>query len=224
MSVKVRLGRVQSQLEQHGLDAVLITDLPNIRYLCGFSGSAGVLAVTQRDAVFFTDGRYTEQARAEVRAAKITIRKGKSGMASAIEWLSGRASLRRIGIESTHLTVAERDVIARSIGRDRKIVNAPPIVEQMRMVKSSDEITKIRAACQLGVRLFGTLAHEFRPGTPETEVAGRLEFAARKAGVDQMSFPTIIAGGARSALPHGRASQASPTEGIRSVRFRCYTH
>jgi Xaa-Pro aminopeptidase len=207
MPPKRRLGRVQSQLEQHRLDAILITHLPNIRYLCGFSGSAGVLAVAESDAIFFTDGRYTEQARADVREAKITIRKGKSGMASAIEWLTGRTSIRRIGIESTHICVAERDVIARSLGRHRRIVNAPAVVEQMRMVKSADEITKIRAACQLGVRLFDGLLHQIQPGTPETEVAGELEFAAREAGVDQMAFPTIIAGGKRSALPHGRASQ-----------------
>jgi Xaa-Pro aminopeptidase len=105
--------------------------------------------------------------------------------------------------------VAERDVIARSLGRERKIVNVPPIVEQMRMVKSSDEITKIREACALGVRLFNGLLHQMRPGIPETEVAGKLEFAARKAGADQMAFPTIVAGGMRSALPHGRASKAS---------------
>ena len=209
MSLKGRLGRVQAQLEQHRLDAFLVTHLPNIRYLCGFSGSAGVLAITQRDAIFFTDGRYTEQTRAEVREAKIIIRKGKSGMASAIEWLAGQTSLRRIGIESTHITVAERDIVARSLGRERRIVNAPPIVEQMRMVKSPDEITKIRAACELGVRLFDRLREQIRPGVPEMELAGKLEFAAREAGVDQMAFPTIIAGGKRSALPHGRASQAS---------------
>src|SRR6478736_7369084 len=144
MSLRERLGLVQSQLEQHRLDALLITHLPNIRYLCGFSGSAGVLAVTQSDVIFFTDGRYTEQARAEVRAAKITIRKGKSGMASAIEWLGGRTSLRRIGIESTHITVAEREVVVRALGRERKIVSAPAVVEQMRMVKSPDEVSKIR--------------------------------------------------------------------------------
>src|SRR5437667_12028604 len=138
MSLKGRLGRVQSQLEQHRLDAFLVTHLPNIRYLCGFSGSAGVLAVTERDSILFTDGRYTEQARAEVREAKVTIRKGKSGMASAIEWLIGRTSFLRVGIESTHICVAERDAIARSLGRGRRIVNAPPLVEQLRMVKSSD--------------------------------------------------------------------------------------
>src|SRR6266496_725618 len=208
MSPNSRLGSVQAQLEQHRLNAILITHLPNIRYLCGFSGSAGVLTVTQRHAIFFTDGRYTEQAHAEVGEVKVIIRRGKSGIASAIEWLAGRTSLRRIGIESTRVSVAERDVVAHSLGRTRRIVSAPPIVEQMRMVKSSDEITKIRTACELGVRLFDGLLHQIRPGIPETEAAGKLEFAARKAGVDQMAFPMIVAGGKRSALPHGRGSRA----------------
>ncbi len=210
-----RLGELQSRLEQHRLDSFLITHLPNVRYLCGFTGSAGVLCVTQRDAIFFTDGRYAEQAGVEVQGAKITIRKGKSGMASAIEWLLKRDSLHRVGIEPSRMNVAERDVIARSLGRGRKTVNAPLIVEQMRTVKSSGEIAKIRAACELGVRLFDNLMQEIRPGVPETEIAGQLEFAARKAGVDEMAFPTIIAGGKRSALPHGRASQAAiPSQGF----------
>src|SRR5436190_12817767 len=153
MPSKGRLGELQSLLEQHRLDVFLITHLPNIRYLCGFTGSAGLLAVTDSDAVFFTDGRYSEQASVEVHAAKITIRKGKSGTASAIDWLARRGSLRRIGIEPSRMNVAERDVIARSLRPGRKIVNAPLIVEQMRTLKSSDEIAKIRAACELGVRL-----------------------------------------------------------------------
>jgi len=208
MSPEDRMRHLRAQLEAHRLDAVLITHLPNIRYLCGFTGSAGVLALTDRDATFFTDGRYTEQACVEVRGAKITIRKGKSGMAAALKWLRTRSGIRRIGIESSYLTVAERDVITRSLGSARKIVNAPPRVEEMRMVKSPDEIAKIRAACELGASLFDGLTAGIRPGVPETEVAGQLEFAARKAGVDQMAFPTIIAGGHRSALPHGRASHA----------------
>jgi Xaa-Pro aminopeptidase len=215
MPSKGRLGELQSQLEQHRLDAFLITHLPNIRYLCGFSGSAGVLAVTRRDAIFFTDGRYAEQASGEVRGAKVTIRKGKSGMASAIHWLAGRDSLHRVGIEPSRMNVGERDFIARSLGRGRKIVNAPLMVEQMRTVKSADEIAKIRAACELGARLFESLVQDIRPGVPETEVAGQLEFAARKAGADEMAFPTIIAGGKRSALPHGRASrELVPSKGF----------
>jgi Xaa-Pro aminopeptidase len=215
MVLKGRLGQLASELEQHGLDAFFITHLPNIRYLCGFTGSAGVLVATTREAVFFTDGRYTQQSAAEVRGAKITIRTGKSGMASAINWLVARASLRRIGIEPSRMTVIERDFVARSLGRGRKVVNAPLIIEKMRMIKSPEEIAKIRAACELGVQLYGGLVQGIRPGLPETEPAAQFEFSARKAGVEQMAFPTIIASGNRSALPHARASEAPiPSRGF----------
>ena len=113
------------------------------------------------------------------------------------------------------MNVGERDFIARSLGRSRKTVNAPLMVEQMRTVKSADEIAKIRAACELGAHLFENLVQDIRPGVPETEVAGQLEFAARKAGAVEMAFPTIIAGGKRSALPHGRASrELIPSKGF----------
>src|SRR5581483_4086436 len=88
------------------------------------------------------------------------------------------------------------------------IIASSPLVEPLRMVKDDEEIASIRAACHLGVALFRTVTENLRPRVSESEVAGELEFAARQAGAEQMSFPTIIAGGARSALPHGRASRA----------------
>src|SRR6266581_2327328 len=83
------------------------------------------------------------------------------------------------------------------------------VLERIRVIKDADEIGQIRSACHLGVELFRGLLKTLRPGRSEAQVAGALEFAARKAGAEQMSFPTIIAGGTRSALPHGRASDNS---------------
>ena len=111
-------------------------------------------------------------------------------------------------MDAVHLTVAERGAVAKSLPSRARLVNAPPIVEQMRIVKDAGEIAKIRAACHLGVGLFHCLLEVARPGVSETEVAGELEFAARQLGAEQMAFTTIVAGGPRSALPHGRASQS----------------
>jgi Xaa-Pro aminopeptidase len=208
MDFKLRVQGVRKALPEKRLDALLVTHLPNIRYLCGFSGSAAVLIVGERQNLFFTDGRYTEQSREEVRGAKIQILKGKSALAAAAEWLGRQGGLRRTGIDPLHLTIAERKVLAAALPRGLKLVDAPPIVERLRMTKDADEIAKIRAACHLGVELFARVVELVRPGVQESELAGELEFAARKAGVDQMAFPTIVAGGARSALPHGRASSA----------------
>lgn len=208
MNYKGRLRRLQIAIDQHRLDGFLVSHLPNIRYLCGFSGSAGVLIVTALERLLITDGRYTQQAKQEVKAARVKIVK-KAPLAVTGEWLAKHEKLRRIGIEAAHASVADRATISGMISRSAKLVAAPPIVENMRMVKDADEIARIRAACQLGAKLFRTVTGKLRRGIAESEVAGELELAARKAGVEQMSFPTIIAAGERSALPHGRASNAA---------------
>src|SRR5438270_3764079 len=208
MDYNSRLHRTQAAIEQRRLDVLLVSYVPNIRYLCGFTGSAGVLVVTARDKVLLTDGRYTEQAEQEVKAAKVKIVKN-SALAAAAEWFQKHSRLTRIAIEATHMTVADRAALAKGIGKRTTIVAAPPIVEPLRMIKDTGEISAIRAACHLGVQLFRTVTESLRPGIAESQAAGELEYAARQAGVEQMAFSTIIAGGARSALPHGRASNAA---------------
>ena len=208
MDYRQRVRRLQASLAHSGLDALLVTHLPNIRYLCGFTGSAAILAISERRAILFTDGRYTQQAREEVQAASVRIEKGKSAMASATGWLKGQRALKRVGVEPEHLTLAEKDTLAAAVPNRARLVKAPPVVERMRMVKDADEIRLIRDACSLGVRLFDHLRATIRPGTTESDVAGQLEFRARKLGAEQMAFSSIIAAGERSALPHGRASRA----------------
>jgi Xaa-Pro aminopeptidase len=208
MDYKGRLVRSRLALDQNRLDALLVTHLPNISYLCGFTGSAGVLVVSQLEYLFFTDGRYTEQAHQEVKGVRIKILPGKSGAVAAADWIAKQKSWRRIGIDAAHMTVAERGAFAKTLAGKARLVAAPPIVEHMRMVKDPEEIARIRAACHLGVALFDRLLKVVRPGVSETQVAGELEFETRQLGAQQMAFPTIIAGGSRSALPHGRASQA----------------
>ena len=219
MSHKGRLTRAQLALERGRLDALVITHLPNITYLCGFTGSAAVLIIGrgqgERDRVFFTDGRYTQQAHQEVKSARIKILPGKSAVVAASEWLAQQSSWRRIGVDAAHLTVAERNLFAKPLRGKARLVDAPAIVEQIRMIKDPEEIATIRAACHLGSALFDRLLEVVRPGVSETQVAGELEVAARELGAEQMAFPTIVASGPRSALPHGRASQAAlPSRGF----------
>src|SRR5579864_3702151 len=98
MDYKGRLQRVRIELCKNRVDAFLVTHLPNVRYLCGFSGSSGLLVVGERQNIFFTDGRYTEEAREEVQGARIKIKSGKSALAATMEWLSRQAGIRRLGI------------------------------------------------------------------------------------------------------------------------------
>jgi Xaa-Pro aminopeptidase len=219
MDYKGRQRRLQNTLSAHRLDALLVSHLPNVLYLCGFTGSAGVLLITPAASVFFTDGRYSAQARAEVKGAKIVIA-GKAPLATAAERLAHRRSGRgaqtvRVGIEGEHLAVAARSRLARILGAGFRLRQAPPLVEQARMIKDGDELACIRSAVILGASLFDRALEIIRPGVRETEVAAEMEYAARKAGAQEMSFSTIIASGKRSALPHGRASQAAiPAQGF----------
>ena len=220
MDHRGRQQRLQDSLSAIRLDALLVTHPPNIRYLCGFTGSAGVLVISGKKQVFFTDGRYTGQARSEVQSARIVIAH-KGPMAAAAAWLStnfkkrGTASPTRIGIEAEHMTVAARSRVAAALPSGFRLREALALIEQARMVKDEEEIACLRSAVNLGSSLFDRALETIRPGVRETEVAAAMEYAARRAGAEAMSFTTIIASGERSALPHGRASHAAiPAEGF----------
>jgi Xaa-Pro aminopeptidase len=208
MDFRARQQKLREHLATPRFDALLISHLPNIRYLCGFTGSAGMLLVEEAGSVFFTDVRYDIQAHEEVEAVKVVIvRKGL--LAGLGEWLDGRRKRSRgrtIGIEAEHLTVAEKKRLTQLVPAGVKLKDAPSVIERARLLKDSDELNRIRAAVELGAKLFDRALEVLRPGVKESEVAGEMEYAARRAGAQEMSFPTIIASGARSALPHGRAS------------------
>ena len=215
MNFPGRQKKLREHLVTTQFDALLISHLPNIRYLCGFTGSAGLLLVAEAGSVFFTDVRYDTQAREEVKGAKVIIARKMLSNALA-EWLGASRTRSKgwtIGIEAEHLTVAERKRLADLLPSGQRLRNAPALVELVRMVKDDDEMDRIRAAVRLGATLFDRALEVLRPGVRETEVAAEMEYAARRAGAEEMSFPTIIASGARSALPHGRASEQSIAPG-----------
>ncbi|HEY6303306.1 MAG TPA: Xaa-Pro peptidase family protein [Terriglobales bacterium] len=211
-----RLSRLRSGLEENHLDSLLVAHFPNIRYLCGFTGSTGVLLVADRGCILFTDGRYRTQAKDEVDGASIVIAR-KSPLVAAAEWLiarKGRSAPASVGIEAESITAGMRDRLASVLkGRMRgtnkaRLRSAPPLIERARMVKNAAEILLIRRAVELGASLFHIALKKIRPGVSEVEVAGAMEFEARCAGAEGMSFPTILASGTRSAIVHGRASGA----------------
>jgi Xaa-Pro aminopeptidase len=217
-----RLLRLRSGIEENDLDLLLVTHLPNIRYLCGFTGSAAALVVVGGDSILFTDGRYRTQAKAEVKDAnvqhvKIVIVR-KSPLVAAGEWLAGQrrsSTPITMGIEAEAITAAMRDRLASALRGKARLRSAPPLVERARMVKDADEILRIRRAVALGASLFNVALKKIRPGAREVEVAAAMEYKARRAGAEGMSFPTILASGTRSAIVHGRASDARiPRQGF----------
>jgi Xaa-Pro aminopeptidase len=210
MDFRSRQKKLREHLATTRFDALLISHLPNIRYLCGFTGSAGVLLVGESGNVFFTDVRYDTQARHEVMGAKVVVAR-KALLNTVGEWVAARKRRgrrrRTIGIEAEHLTLAEMQRLENVLPARVSLKAASAIVERMRIVKDKDELDHLRAAVRLGATLFDRALAVLRPGVKEVEVAAEMEYAARRAGAEEMSFPTIIASGARSALPHGRASE-----------------
>jgi Xaa-Pro aminopeptidase len=220
----MQLQARQNQLRQHlattRYDGLLLSHLPNIRYLCGFTGSAGLLLVEEAGSVFFTDVRYDTQAHEEVKAAKVVVA-NKSIPQALGDFLAlrrkkrtrGRTGNWTVGIESEHCTLAEKKRLNQLLPDGIRLKDSPPMVERLRMVKDDDEISSIRTAVALGAKLFDRALEVLRPGVKEVEVAAEMELMARRAGAEAMSFSTIIASGDRSALPHGRASEHRITPG-----------
>ncbi len=209
-----RLSRLRSVLGENGLGSLLIAHLPNVRYLCGFTGSAAALLVIDRssidrDAILFTDGRYRAQAKEEVNGARVVIA-SKPPLVAAAEWLAAerRKSQAPVGIEPESTTAGMRDRLAGMLKGRARLRSAPPLVERARMMKDDAEIVRIRRAVELGASLFLIARKKIRPGVTEVEVAAAMEYEARCAGAEGMSFPTILASGTRSAIVHGRASGA----------------
>jgi Xaa-Pro aminopeptidase len=208
MNFQARQKKLREHLATTRFDALLISHLSNIRYLCGFTGSAGLLLVEEAGSVFFTDVRYDTQAHDEVKGAKVVIAR-KAVLPALGEFLGRRRKRARgwtIGIEAEHFTIADKNRLTEVRPAGVRLKDAPSVVERARMVKDADELQRIRAAVALGAKLFDRALEVLRPGVKETEVAAEMELAARRGGAEEMSFPTIIASGARSALPHGRAS------------------
>lgn len=199
-------------MEVFHLDALLITHLPNVRYLCGFTGSSGMLASARGKWAFFTDGRYTEQARMQVKGAKVHV-DSMSPLLQAARWIGGEfkrvRSVARIGIESENVTLAMQSRLQgemrRSIPRSKfRFVQTSDQVERFRIKKDSDEIALIREAVQLASGIFPGVLRAIGRGETENDVAAELEHLARRAGAEKMSFETIVAAGPHSALPHAR--------------------
>jgi Xaa-Pro aminopeptidase len=218
-----RIGQLRRRLTRAALSGVVITHLPDVRYLSGFTGSSAALAVTRRAARLFTDGRYTTQAAEEVQAAKVEI-VARSVSEVALEWLAAQPGVDLVGFDATKTTVADlarwKGALPAKLRRAFLTELPAPMVEQLRMVKDEDELALMSEAALLGCELFEHILGFIRPGLAEVDVAAELEHLARSRGAEGMSFETIVASGARSALPHGKASLAKlPRRGFVTMDF-----
>jgi len=204
-----RVLRLCEQLVRQRLRGLVVSHLPNLRYLTGFSGSNALLWVGPDEVHLWTDSRYREQAAAEVVGARISIPPRGTLWEALGGYLSRRVVRRagggrpRIAVESDHVTLAEWE---RLRGAVSGVHGVRLLVEQLRAVKAPEEIAAIRAAVELASSVFDTAVAKLRPGIRETELAGHLEFGLRRAGGEGVAFETLVASGPRGARVHARAS------------------
>jgi len=193
-----RRNKVRARLPEFGADAMLVTKLVNVRYLTGFSGSAGVLLVGAED-VFFTDTRYEEQSAREVPDCRRVVPAAGQEKVLAGE-ITGQG-IAKLAIEAAHVTLAQAKRWREEMPAV-SFVETTGVVEELRKVKDASEIEALRRAAAIGDKGLSELLGRLREGMTEVEVAAELEDTMRRAGSEGLSFPTIIAFGENAAEPH----------------------
>lgn len=200
-----RLSAVVESLSAAHLDALLLTSLPNIRYLTGFSGTSALLLVSPREPLFITDFRYQTQVVSEVGAlARLRVEPQSlwTGLWQSLPQLTG---IEMIGFESAHLVHRDFERLL-DAGARWQWRPAVDVVEALRERKDPEEVALIAQAGAVATRALDRVLPLVRAGMTELEVAGELERALRLEGGEGFPFPTIVASGSRSALPHARSS------------------
>ena len=190
-----RAERLSAAVAEAGLDALLVADLTNIRYLSGFSGTNAACLVGPESRLFLTDFRYTERAAEEVEGWDVEIVSG--------EWLGGLASRLegRVGIEDDHMTVRTAARLSAAAGESVELIDAGGKVEALRRVKETAEINRIAAAAELTDTIYNEVMERGLIGKTEAETASYVVSRMREEGAEP-SFPPIVASGPNGASPH----------------------
>lgn len=213
-----RQQRARTLLAEHDLDAIVFCARENLRYLCGFTGSDGVLLLTGDFSLFLTDSRYTTQAREQVAASRIEEYPLQS---EAVVTALREAGARRIGFETSLAYGKVNDLRVKGEAHCEWLPLREEL-ETLRLVKTAGELAAIEAATELNAQAFAEVEPLIRPGAVEREVALALEFAMKRRGAEEKAFDFIVASGPRGALPHGVAGDKRLAEGeLVTIDFGC---
>lgn len=208
MDVAARSGRLRARFRDAGIDALLVTRLPNVAYLTGFTGSSAMVLVGPDEIVFLTDGRYEEQSAEQLSTAGVDARvEVRVTQAAQREAMSAAArAYRRLGLEAHGVTWAQQRAFDAEWFPEAELVPTEHLVEDLRRVKEPAEVARIRAACKIGDEALGAVLPMLSEKPTEREFALRLEFEMRTRGAPRTSFDPIVASGPNGAKPHARPS------------------
>ena len=198
-----RRKRLIRRFAAEEIDGLLVTGPRNVYYLSGFRGDDSALLVTPGETLLLTDSRYAEEAGNAIRGIALVVRTGSMMRAAAAR--ARRAGVRRLGVEAKTMTLAEHEAL-REGARKLDVKPTQGLVERLRMIKDASEVAAIRRATGIAERAFRLTVGRLAPGQTEIAVARLLERTMQDLGADGPAFPTIVAAGERSSLPHAAAT------------------
>ncbi len=191
-----RADRVVALLAERELDCLLVTNLVNVRYLTGFTGTNGACIVTPDERLFLTDSRYGEQAKEQVLEFE-QLAASRELLGDLAARLRGRA-----GFDDAHVSVRAHRLLAEKAPAGVELMPAAGVVEGLRAVKDETELSAMRAATAIADAAYEELRNSGLAGRTEREVARSIIRFIEDRGADEVSFPPIVASGAHGALPH----------------------
>ena len=201
MKDKNTFTAITAALSKNHLNALLVSGVVNVQYLTDFTGDSAYVLVTRGKAFFITDFRYVEQAKEEVNAGCVVIEHSK-GLADKVAELVKKYRIKRLGIEAHQMSYAVYHDLKKRLPAFTKIKPAGNIIEQMREVKTEEEIKRIYSAIDCSVKAFNGVKKFIRPGVTERKIATELWYIMSQNGSPGPSFPSIIAADKRASLPH----------------------
>ncbi|GIV02522.1 MAG: Xaa-Pro dipeptidase [Fimbriimonadales bacterium] len=197
--------RVRERMQEKGISAILVSNVRNVGYLTGFTGSSGFLVLGEDRGAFLSDSRYDEQAREEVQGFPVSIYKNPTTTAEALAGLVRELGYDRLGFEAEHVTFATHRQWQEAMP-EVTFVPVEGLIDPLRLVKTPEEIEKIRQACRLADACFDHVLRLIQPGVVEYDIALEIDFYIRRQGA-KSAFETIAVSGERSARPHGTPSE-----------------
>ncbi|WP_082233867.1 M24 family metallopeptidase [Halobacillus massiliensis] len=198
-----KLDKLRQSLTENNLDGLLVISEKNRRYISNFTGTAGAILISQKKALLITDFRYMEQAAEQAEGFEVI--EHKVPLQEAIINFIKEEGLKRVGFEKDHLTYSQYEGL--QSGLSEKLVPTAGLIENLRLIKSEDELSILKDAVKIADDAFDHILNYIKPGIKEIDVSNELEFFMRKQGATSSSFDIIVASGYRSALPHGVASE-----------------
>jgi len=198
-----KLKKLRQSFKDYGIDGLLITNSYNRRYMTNFTGTAGVVLISEKSAAFITDFRYVEQANKQVTDYEIVKQKGQ--LIEDVAKQAASMGITKLGFEQDDVSYATFKAYEKELTSE--LIPTSGAIEKLRLIKTDSELKILKEATEIADAAYMHILGFIRPGISELDVSNELEFFMRKQGADSSSFDTIVASGVRSALPHGVATE-----------------